>query len=263
VTTPSHRGAELAPDDPGDRGLFVYAVVPAEFEPPGDLHGLDDEPVQVIRHGRVAAVVSDMALVRPPGRRADLTAYTQVVESLASAGPAAPVQFGAVALGPEALAEDLLAPAEDELAGVLEALRGHVQFNLKASYVEDVVLAEVVSTDPTIRELRERTRLVPDDAARADKLRLGELVAAALEDKGAADADMVLDTVLPLVEQHMVRPSSPEHPLDVALLVDDDRQGELVDRLEALAEVVHERMRLRLVGPLPGYDFTGGATWAS
>lgn len=262
MTAPSHRGAEVGPD-PGDRGLFVYAVVPADLGLPEDLHGLDDAPLALIRRGRVAAVVSDMALVRPPGRRADLTAYTQVIEGLASTGPVAPVQFGAVALGEEALDEDLLAPGEEDLAAVLESLRGRVQYNLRASYVEDVVLAEVVSTDPTIRELRERTRLVPDDAARADKLRLGELVAGALEDKGAADADMVLDTVLPLVEQHMVRPSSPEHPLDVALLVDDDRQGELVDRLEALAEVVHERMRLRLVGPLPGYDFTGGAAWAS
>ena len=262
MTAPSHRGAEVAPD-PGDRGLFVYAVVPADLEPPEDLHGLDDAPLAVVRHGQVAAVVSDMALVRPPGRRADLTAYTQVIEGLASAGPVAPVQFGAVALGQDALDDDLLGPAEEDLAAVLETLRGRVQYNLRVSYIEDVVLAEVVSADPTIRKLRERTRMVPDDAARADKLRLGELVAAALEDKGADDANMVLDTVLPLVEQHVVRPSSPEHPLDVALLVDDDHQGELVDQLEALAEVVHERMRLRLVGPLPAYDFTGGAAWAS
>jgi len=241
----------------------VYAVVPSDLEPPEDLHGLDDAPLALVRHGRIAAVVSDMALVRPPGRRADLTAYTQVVETLASAGPVAPVQFGAVALGEELLNEDLLAPAENDLAAVLETLRGRVQYNLRASYVEDVVLAEVVSADPTIRALRERTRLVPDDAARADKLRLGELVTAALEDKGAADAGMVLDTVLPLVEEHVVRPSSPENPLDVALLVAEDRQDEFVDRLEELAEVVHERMRLRLVGPLPGYDFTGGTAWAS
>jgi hypothetical protein len=241
----------------------VYAVVPADLEPPGDLHGLDDEPVRVIRHGRVGAVVSEMALVRPPGRRADLTAYTQVVEGLASTGPAAPVQFGAVALGEEALEEDLLAPAEDDLAAVLESLRGRVQFNLRASYIEDVVLAEVVAADPTIRQLRERTRLVPEDAARADNLRLGELVAQALEDKGAADGGMVLDVVLPLVEDHVLRTSSPEHPVDVALLVAYDRQDELVNQLESLAEAVHERMRLSLVGPLPAYDFTGGAAWAS
>jgi hypothetical protein len=243
--------------------LFVYAVIPADLEPPEDLRGLDDQPVHVVRHGRVAAVVSDMALVRPPGRRADLTAYTQVVESLASTGPAAPVQFGAVALGEEALEDDLLAPAEGDLAAVLDTLRGRVQFNLKASYVEDVVLAEVVSTDPTIRQLRERTRQVPDDAARADKLRLGELVSQALEDKGADDGGMVLDAVLPLVVDHVARSSSPEHPLDVALLVPAERQDELVDRLEELAEAVHERMRLRLTGPLPAYDFTGGAAWAS
>jgi hypothetical protein len=31
---------------------------------------------------------------------------------------------------------------------------------------------------------------------------------------------------------------------------------------EGLAEAVHERIRLRLVGPVAPYDFVGGAGWA-
>jgi hypothetical protein len=47
--------------------------------------------------------------------------------------------------------------------------------------------------------------------------------------------------------------------LDVALLVDDDRAGAFEAHLEELAEAVHDRIRLRLVGPVAAYDFVGGA----
>ena len=53
-----------------------------------------------------------------------------------------------------------------------------------------------------------------------------------------------------------------EHVLDVALLVDDDRRAEFEEHLEGLAEAVHERIRLRLVGPVAPYDFVGGDAWA-
>ena len=47
--------------------------------------------------------------------------------------------------------------------------------------------------------------------------------------------------------------------LDVALLVDDERRADFEEQLESLAEEVHERIRLRLVGPMAPYDFVGGA----
>ena len=40
-------------------------------------------------------------------------------------------------------------------------------------------------------------------------------------------------------------------------LVKADRDGQL----EGLAEAVHERLRLRLVGPVAPYDFVGGQSW--
>ncbi len=48
----------------------------------------------------------------------------------------------------------------------------------------------------------------------------------------------------------------------MALLVDDDRRAEFEEHLEGLAEAVHERIRLRLVGPVAPYDFVGGERWA-
>ncbi len=56
-------------------------------------------------------------------------------------------------------------------------------------------------------------------------------------------------------------PPSATQVLDAALLVDDAREDELVGALEDLAEAVHGRIRMRLLGPLAPYVFAGEAGW--
>ena len=241
------------------QGWLLYGVVPAGTVLPDGLTGVDGSPVTTIPCGEVAGVVGAIALDRPPGRRAELVAYHEVVDALAVSGPAAPVQFGTVLPDRQAVVEDFLGPHEHQLADLLAELAGRRQFNLRADYVEDVVLAEIVQAEPEIRELRELTKDQPEDAVYGERVRLGKLVATALEVRSAADAEALMEAIVPLVAIYNVRDvRGSEHVLDAALLVDEERADEFIDRLEDLAEAVHERMRLRLVGPVAAYDFVGG-----
>jgi hypothetical protein len=238
-------------------GVFVYAVVRAGRDLP-ELAGLDDAPIEVVETGQVAAVVSRVALDRPPGRRADLVVYDRVVAGLAERGVVAPVRFGALVPDTDAVVQELLAPREELLADVLQDLTGHVQFNLRATYVEGAVLKEIVDTDPQIRALRDRTRDLPEHVAYGDRVRMGELVVHALELRAEADAADIMDAVLPHVVAYEGRGArGAEVVLDVALLVHEDLVHTLEDTLEGIAEAVHERMHLRLVGPLAPFDFVG------
>lgn len=242
-----------------DRGLFVYGVVPADAATPSGLTGVDESVIELVRAGRVAAAVGFIDLDRGAGRRAELLAYHAVLDALSEAGPVAPVRFGSVLADAEAVAEDFLLPQEDYLVELLADLEGRRQYNLRATYLEDVVLGELVLADPEIRELRERTRDLPEEVAYGDRVRLGELVARELEARSAEDAELLLDAVVPRSAAHVVRAASDGFQiLDVALLVDDERSEELVNILEGLAEAMHERIRLRLVGPVAPYEFAGG-----
>lgn len=255
---------------PTGTGSFVYAVVPAASAAAGAaggsqaevlerLSGVDEAPLRLVEVGEVAAVVSTAGLDRTGSARADLMAYSTVLEQLTAAGPVAPVQFGSLLLDDVAVAEELLAPDADRLTEVLADLEGRCQLNLSASYVEEVVLGEVVAADPEVRRLRERTRGLPEDQAYADRVRLGELVARAVEQRREQDADMVLDEVLPHVAAYSLRPAGGlDRVLDAALLVEQDRRAALEEHLETLAEAWHDRLRLRLVGPVAAYDFVGG-----
>ena len=261
MTAPARPADRSGPLDPGaDRGLFVHGVVPSGTVLPDGLLGVDGRPVELVRAERVAAVVTWIDLERPPGRRADLLAHQAVLDTLSTQGPVAPVRFGSVLDDDSVVLDDLLRPQEAVFEEILGELAGRHQYNLRATHVEEVVLAELVTTDPEIRALRERTRDLPEEASYRDRVRLGELVSRGLQQRSEDDAGLVLDAAVPYAVAHVVRsPPSATQVLDVALLVDDDRADALEEHLEGLAEVVHERIRLRLLGPVAPYDFAGSA----
>jgi hypothetical protein len=256
-TTGSGDLSEGAADAP-DTGLFVYGVVPSEHGTAPELRGLDDSPVRPVTHGRVAAMVGTITIDRPPGRRKEIVAYGNVVDTLAESLPVVPVRFGSVMLDEDSVVDELLAPNEDYFAGLLEDLSGRVQVTVRASYLEHVVLAEVVASDPEIADLRARTRDAPEDSLYGERVRLGELVSAALEHKRQLDAPVLLDPLLPYAAAHVVHDRGGlDHLLEVALLVDRDQLPDLERLLEELAEAVHERIRVQLMGPTAAYDFVG------
>lgn len=242
-----------------DSVLFVYGVARADAELPS-MTGVAGHPIRAVVHDQVMAVVGELDVDGPVVRKSDLTAYHDVLNRLAEQGPVVPLRFGSALSDETDVTESLLADRMEDLTALLDALEGRSQFTLRARYVEEAVLGEVVAADPALRELNDRTRGVPEDASWADRLRLGELVAQAVDRRRHGDADDLLGAVLPLVVEHKVlRGSGLDHVLEVALLVDDARRTELEQTLEAYAEAVHERIRLRLLGPLAPYDFVGGA----
>jgi hypothetical protein len=204
-------------------------------------------------------VVAHLSDDRELGRRADLLSHREVLDSLAETTVVVPVRFGSVMEDEVSVVEDFLLPGEEHFSALLSALTGRSQFILSVAYHGDAALSEVVSTDPEIAELRRLTKDLPEEQGYAQRVRLGELVARAMEQKRAYDSQVVLDAVLPYVAQHVVRDGGGlEHVADVAVLVDDTRREDFEQQLEWLAEAVHERMRLQLKGPMAPYDFVGG-----
>jgi hypothetical protein len=145
-----------------ERGCYVYGVVAfADDLVPAGLAGLEKAPVRLVRHEAVAAVVSDIALERPPGRAADLVAHSEVLDALVGLTAVVPVHFGSVLADDRMVVEDVLAPGYDDFVHLLEELEGRVQLNLRATYVQETVLAEVVAADPEVAALRRHTRDLP------------------------------------------------------------------------------------------------------
>ena len=250
------------PEAEAATGVYVYGVLPADTEV-GELpQGLDGAAVELLELEQVAAAVSEIAIDRPPGRRAEIMAHTAVLDALAGYAAVVPVQFGSIMADADSVFADLLAPHHDRFVAVLDRLRGTHQYDVRVRYHEQQGLVEVVSAHPEIADLRARTKDLEPGAVHPDLVRLGELVARAMEEQRDADAQDVWQAIAPHVLADVPRRvGGVEDVMDVAVLVADDAVEGLEESLEVLAEAVHERMRIRLMGPTAPYDFTEEQAW--
>ncbi len=239
-----------------EEAYYVYGIVPADapVDALGDI-GMG-AAVQLVADGPVGALVEVVDPDRPLGRRRDLVAHSTVLNTMAERGPVLPMRFGSVVRDQGAVRDELLAPQQAHFAALLEEVRGKTQFNLRARYVLDTVLAEVVEAEPEVAELRRRTADLPEEASHYERIRLGELVAQAIDVRRRREAQQILDHLAPHAEAHLVREVSGMDELaEFAFQVEDGHRGELERAAEQLAEELDGRVRLSLVGPMALYDF--------
>ncbi|GEL17584.1 GvpL/GvpF family gas vesicle protein [Pseudonocardia asaccharolytica] len=235
---------------------YVYGLVAADTEIPEELPGLGPSgTISIITHGKLAAIVSDVPADRPLGTRDDLIAHETVLDSVAANAGVLPMRFPAV-IEEQGVVAELLEPHHDHLVEVLAGLESRTQFTLKGRYEQDAVLREVLAEDAEVRGLQETVRALPEDAAYYDRVRLGELVVGALEERRRDDAEHMLERLRPTVVDAVAhQPANPDDVINAAFLVERARQREFEDAVEELGREQAERMRLRLLGPLAPYDF--------
>ena len=255
-----------APRSGQQAGVYVYGILPGDVEVEPGAAGVGDPPgeVRVVRHGDLAALVSDVDLSGPLGRPEDLLAHEELLDSSAADMPVLPLRFGAVVTSDDAVTRELLGPHHDEFAAALRQLEGHAEFVVKGRYAEGAILREVLTEDPRAARLAEQIRGADPDATRELRMRLGEIVNNAIAAKREEDTRALGDAVAGRVTTSAVRP--PTHELDAvytAFLVETGAEKDLERAVERLARDWDGRIQLRLIGPMAAYDFTGTAAPAT
>ncbi|MFG2819599.1 GvpL/GvpF family gas vesicle protein [Kitasatospora sp. NPDC048365] len=251
-----------APPDLGTLACYVYGIVPSRTRVPDGLEGVGDPPapVSLVKHHRIAAVVSEIDTRRPLGTPTDLLAHARVLDTLAAARCAVlPFRFGAVVGDVEEVADDLLAPQERRFLTALEDLTDLAQFTVRGTYRQEWVLRRILGRREDIARLREQTAALPADAARHQNIQLGELVSQELVSCGRADTTRVLEALSPLAAVTLDDPATADQAVNVSFLVPSDRWDEFEGVVEDLAGRWEGQIELRLLGPLAAYDFVSQA----
>jgi len=240
------------------KGWYVYGIVESDVQVLPDSHGIGDPPapIELVPSGDIAALVSPIEVDRALGTEDDLFAHKEILDATATDMPVLPMRFGAVLGSRDAVVSELLEPHHDEFADALRELTDETQYVLRARYVEDALMREVLAENPDAAELRDRLGGDLTDATRDIQLRLGELVGNAVEAKRRTDTDAVLTVVDPVTVAASVRP--PTHELDaahVAMLVERAKERQFESALADLARGWEGRASVRLLGPMAPYDF--------
>ncbi|MDG9717762.1 GvpL/GvpF family gas vesicle protein [Streptomyces sp. DH24] len=233
---------------------YVYGITASSHPAlPEGMGGVGDppRPVRILTEGELSALVSDAPEGLRPKRR-DLLAHQNVLSEAGAAGCVLPMRFGSVAPD-DASVTGVLAERVEHYRERLRALDGCVEYNIKASHVEEAVLHQVMAENAELRDLAEANRKA-GGGSYEDKLRLGEAVAAAVKAKETEDGVAIQRALEPVAEAVGVGPDSTGWLANVSFLVPRDSAEEFLAAVERVrAELPH--LEVRVNGPLPPYSF--------
>ena len=227
---------------------YVYGII--SCGEPREFTGV----VYTVCHGGLAAVVSDSPRVDYERSKRYMMLHTRILEEVMRDFVVLPVRFGAVGPDEEAIREKVLDRRSAELESLLRVVENRAELGLKAFWREDVMFREIVAGNADIRRLRDRLAGQSAEKTYYERIRLGEMIEAAINRKRDADADAIMARLRPLAYKSKTNKALGDRIiLNAAFLVDNEREAEFdqtVRQLEA-----EDRQVLKYVGPVPPYNF--------
>jgi len=240
-----------------DDGLpcYLYGVVrAADAEHVPRIRGVAGSPVGTIATAELAAVVSQLHDVGLRANRADLLAHADVLQEVVDRCDVVPVRFGQIYARPEHVRRRLLHEGARSLHRLLDELADRIEIQVKATYDEPVVVAELVRGDRRLQKLRARGR---DHAGQIELGRRFEQVLAARRD---ADAAHLLKRLGKHADRASVGDAASDFAVvDAAFLVRRGSTSRFLAEVDRLA-TESPAWALRAVGPMAPYSFVGDAT---
>ncbi|MEU3336615.1 GvpL/GvpF family gas vesicle protein [Streptomyces sp. NPDC006668] len=233
---------------------YVYGITASSHPAlPKDLAGVGDppRPVRILEAGELTAVVSDAPEGLRPKRK-DLLAHQTVLAEAGAAGVVLPMRFGSVAPDDDTVTS-VLTERADHYKERLGALEGKVEYNVKATHQEEAVLHLVMSANPDIRAMTEANRKA-GGGSYDDRLRLGEMVVAAVKAREQEDAAEVRAALEHVAADTSDGPESTGWLVNISFLVDRDTADRFLTAVDQVRDG-NAHIELRVNGPLPPYSF--------
>ncbi|MEU3862967.1 GvpL/GvpF family gas vesicle protein [Streptomyces sp. NPDC028722] len=233
---------------------YVYGIIRAAHSPlREDLDGIGDppRPVRVLRQGELAAIVSDAPDQLRPKRR-DLLAHQRVLHEAGAGGVVLPMRFASASPDDDTVTQ-VLAERVEHFLERLQALDGTAEYNIKANHDEEAVLRLIMADHDDIRSLGEANREA-GGGTQEQQIRLGEMIAAAVQAREATDAELLQQTLQPMAKAVSAGPQSTGWLANFSFLVDRGSAEQFLTAVDELRQE-HPHLELRVNGPLPPYSF--------
>ena len=149
-------------------------------------------------------------------------------------------------------------PRHDELVAGLAELAGKVQLTVKGFFDEEALMRRVVESSPAVARLRERVRGLPEAATYYQRIELGQLVAAEVEQARERDTALVLERLEPLaVAASREPPATADSAVNAAFLVERERVDEFSARSAGSSASSRGACASATSGRCPPYSFAG------
>ncbi|MFQ5915299.1 MAG: GvpL/GvpF family gas vesicle protein [Nitrospinota bacterium] len=238
-------------------GKWVYCIIGTKrkesFGPMG--MGERGDEVHTLHYRDLAAVVSDCPFVKYPVSRENSLAHQRVIEKVNERHAVLPVRYGTIADSEEQVPE-ILKVRYDEFKSTLKYVADKTELGVKAVWKDGLIFWEIVEESPAIRSLKAQIEGHPPEKTHYQRIKIGELVEAALQAKREREGWEILKALVKLSVDH--RENRILHDrmlLNAAFLVAEKDQAAFDEEMNRLGAKRGARMEFRYIGPIAPFNF--------
>lgn len=243
-----------------NEGKYIYAVIetsePQEFATLG-IGGRGDKVYTMHQNG-LAAVVSSSPIVKYPVSRDNMMAHQKVLEEVMQGFTLLPVRYCTIAEDEGQIKEKVLQARSQEFKDLLEKMKGKVELGVRAFWTNtQSIFEEIVSENEEIAELKKG--IEEEKSAQkvyAGKIKIGEIVKLALEEKKKKEAEILLDSLKVFAEDFREnRILGDRNIFNTSFLVTEEKEQGFDQKVNELQQQLGKRTKLDYFGPIPPCNF--------
>lgn len=243
--------------EPGERGKYVYCIIRSredlDFGPIGI--GEEEGEVYTLRHGGLAAVVSDTPLQIYDPTRENVLAHELVNKTVMEDHTVIPMSFGTIFRTEDDIVA-LLDSTSEALEDVLDKMENKIELGLKVLWEEEKVTERIEQENDEVARLREKVEEEPQGSTYFARVQLGRILERELEELANELVTEIYDTLAPVaVASRSNKPIGDQMIMNAAFLVERDDEDEFDRTVEELGRKYREFLSFTYTGPWPPYNF--------
>ena len=241
-------------------GKYIYGIIKAkqkqDFGPIG-IGGRGDV-VYTLCYQDLAAIVSSSPIVKYPVTRDNSIVHAQVLEKAMEEYTVLPARFCTIGEEEEIIIERVLKNRYQEFIDLIAEMEGKIELGVRAFWPDvNAIFTETIEENPPIKQLK--ALLVKETNTQrqyAGKIKIGQMVQKALEEKKKKEAKELLEILKPLsLDFRENRVLGDMNLVNAAFLVAKEKEKEFDQKMQELEKVYGERKKLKYIGPVPPYNF--------
>lgn len=238
-------------------GKYIYCVIESNqsqsFGPLG-IGGRGDE-VYTICFEDIAAVVSNAPIRKYRISRENSLTHEKAIEAVMAEHTVLPVRFATVTED-EGKVTKILEAEHDRFGELLSQMKGKTELGIKAIFKEDVIYKHILEKYEDIKVLKEKITALPSEKTYHQRMKIGEMVEAALQQEKQIIEEDILNFLSPLaVEVKTNDPYGELMIINAAFLVEKEREAEFDNQVQKLGDKYGEKVKFKFVGSLPPFNF--------
>ena len=240
-----------------EKGKYLYCIIKEKKPKEFNVLGIEEGRVYSISQGLLSVVVSDAGIKEYPISRENTLTHQKVIEEVMKEYDVLPISFGTVAESEKNIREKILKLKTRELSDTLEKIKGKVELNLKAVWLDmSNIFQEVLKENKEIQAAKKEASTISGMGKTNLAMEVGKMVAGALEEKKEREAREILEPLKKIAEDFKENKAQLDQVIfNAAFLVSKGKEKEFDEEVSKLGEKYDGKIKFLYVGSLPLFNF--------